>query len=1127
MTTFVSSLRAQAAERPDKPAWIWFENGETESERLTFGDLDRRARAFAAFLQAEGLAGQRAILLFPPGLEFGVALAGCMYAKVIPVPAYPPEPHRLAHTMKRLQSIIEDAATPLVITSKMIRSFAGTLIKGGQAKGFADLRWITIDQADAFAPEAWTDPDLAPDDIAFIQYTSGSTSAPKGVLITHRNFLANLAMASAAYTLTSESIFACWLPLYHDMGLVGNLLNSVWLGATAMLMPPHAFLKKPVRWLQLMSRTRATVSAAPNFAYDLAVRKITPAERDTLDLSAVENMVNGAEPVRAATVERFLTYFAPAGLKRSSHAPSFGMAEIGLFATTGEPAKRPIYRTISRSALERHRIVPAKRDDPDAITLTGSGQTWGDGEAWIVHPDRHTPLPADQVGEIWLRGSHVAAGYWQRPEVTEAQFRATLADGTGPFLRTGDLGFKDGDELFITGRRKDLLIIRGRNLYPQDIELTLDRTREQLPAVRPGCGAAASLAFDGEERLIVFQEVDPKRDPAFDAARAVSVIRDAITRDHEVSPQAVYLLKKGSLPKTSSGKVMRAACRKAAAADFETGGLVVLHADTLAAPARVVPTPVAPAGPLDEEAVAASARRADTLIEWLTVWLDRVPAARRADPFAAEVLLPFARRRLYGLLIPVAQGGLGLSVADCGRVLAALAPAAPTLALHLATQQGRGIAPLLLTGDDLHGPTLEAIALGDRPVVTARALTAQAEGDGWRITADLPRCPGDGLAVITVEGEEPVTLLVDLAQQGLDAPAATNRAEVLVPASGRLIEGDVTAVAARLHGVLVTACAVACAQDRLGAIVEHASQTRRGDRWLIDDPDLLRDLDTALTRLTALITWQARIADLPPVGLDLLRVEATALAWRLADTASRLSATAFDPALGLARSLRHGSDALRLDIADALRADDDALAGIVDPAADWIAPALAKRAGKGFSARPLVSLAGLALLHGAFAGPKPSMEAKRARIGLQAAFEAIAATPLPKGRPPSARMIASATARLAGKRPARRAPVARKAAPVSAPAPTPKAAPAAANDAVAELKTWMIHWIANETGMDAADLTRRFTASSRTPFSSLGIDSVTGIQFVAALEEKLGRSIPTSTLWDHDTVDALARHLAG
>lgn len=629
----VEAIRHFAETQPDRRALTFLADGQDETAALTYGGFDRAVRALAARLQADGLAGERALLVFEPGLDFVVAFVGCLFAGVVPVPAYPPEPHRMAHTLARLEGIVADADPSVVLTSPLIRGFAEGILAKSKAGALAELTWLTPDQTGDADPDDWQMPSLTADTVAFLQYTSGSTGRPRGVMVTHGGIWANLAMSRAAYGLSSDSVFVSWLPLYHDMGLVGKLLNPLGLGAESWLMPPGVFLRAPSRWLALVSRVGGTITAAPNFAYDLAVRKTPAAVRDALDLSRLTVMVNGAEPVRRATVRRFEAYFAPAGLRPGVVTPSYGMAEVGLFVSCARAERRGGGLRVDAAALEQHRVQPVD-EAAEGVDLVSCGVAWAEGVIEVVDPQTGRRAAPGAVGEIWLAGPHVAAGYWRRPEETGRTFggRVVGAEGEGPFLRTGDLGFVHDGELYVTGRMKDVIIVRGRNLYPHDVEHTLDGLRARLPELRPGCAAAFPVEVDGRERLVVCQEVDPRRAPDHDPRRAAAAMRAAITEAHGVEVYGVVLLAKGSLPKTSSGKVMRFACRAAFTAGFADGSMTVLARDLLA------DAPTAPA--------AAPGRRdpaATRLEAWMVATLAR-ELGRAPGPLAAQLRggAPFA-----------------------------------------------------------------------------------------------------------------------------------------------------------------------------------------------------------------------------------------------------------------------------------------------------------------------------------------------------------------------------------------------------------------------------------------------------------------------------------------------------
>ncbi|MEA2563442.1 MAG: hypothetical protein QOH06_4946 [Acidobacteriota bacterium] len=527
--TLAGLLKARAAESPDREAYVFLADGELEAERLTWGELDVRARAVAWALSQSVPPGERVLLLYPPGLDFVAAFFGCLYAGVVAVPAYPPRLND--RSQSRLRAIAADATPKAALTTKSIAERVPEL---------PGVRWIATDGLNGTAPEL-ADPD--PDAVAFLQYTSGSTSTPKGVMVTHANLVHNERMIGQAFAMDEDSVVVGWLPLYHDMGLIGNVLQPLHAGARCVLMSPVAFLQRPRRWLEAIHRYRGTTSGGPNFAYELCVRKIPPAEREGLDLSSWRVAFNGAEPVRAHTLEAFAQAFAPCGFRASSFYPCYGLAEATLFVTGGAPR------------VEEGRV--------------SSGHMWDAQQIAIVNPDTREELPRGSEGEVWIAGPSVAAGYWGNPEATERDFRARLSSGGGPFLRTGDLGIlSSGGELFVTGRIKDLIILRGRNHYPQDIELTAQRSH---PDLRPDSGAAFAVEIEGEERLVVVQEVERRRRDGLEELAAA--VRRAVAEEHEVQPYEVVLVRTGMVPKTSSGKVQRHACR----AQYLAGELTVLE----------------------------------------------------------------------------------------------------------------------------------------------------------------------------------------------------------------------------------------------------------------------------------------------------------------------------------------------------------------------------------------------------------------------------------------------------------------------------------------------------------------------------------------------------------------------
>jgi amino acid adenylation domain-containing protein len=627
-SNLVELLRERARTAPEQPAYCFLVDGEEKEAHLTYAELDRRARALGAVLQRLGAADERALLLYPPGLDYIAAFFGCLYAGAVAVPAYPPRPNRPS---PRLRSIADNASPRILLTVSALRPLLERMMPAP-----AGSEWLaTDDPANLGAPGDWRDPGVEPATLAFLQYTSGSTAAPKGVMLSHANLLHNLELIRVCFAQTARERTVIWLPPYHDMGLIGGILEPLYAGYPVTLMSPMAFLQQPLRWLRAISRTRATTSGGPNFAYDLCVRKINEEQRRELDLSSWSLAFNGAEPIRPDTLERFAAAFSSCGFRRESFYPCYGLAEATLLASGGRRLGGAVVRSFAASELDRHRAVPVPAA-PGQRTLVGCGgpadPRSGEPAVAIVRPDSAEPCAPDEVGEIWLQGPSVAQGYWRQPEETARVFQARLAapagpspttlapredlpphsEGvaagpclrtgdlpphpgtvpagpylrtgdlpphpgtvpTGPYLRTGDLGFISGGELFVTGRLKDLIILRGRNHYPQDIELTVERSH---PGLRPGCGAAFAVEAEGEERLVVAQELHREHRQS-DAAAIVEAIRRAVADEHEVAPDAVVLLAPATIPKTSSGKIQRHACR----AGFLAGTLDAIVNWTLA-----------------------------------------------------------------------------------------------------------------------------------------------------------------------------------------------------------------------------------------------------------------------------------------------------------------------------------------------------------------------------------------------------------------------------------------------------------------------------------------------------------------------------------------------------------------
>lgn len=567
-STWVTLLRQRTLHQPEQLTFSFLPDGETEGASLTYRELDRLSRAIAAQLQALGLSGERALLLYPPGLAYIAAFFGCLYAGVVAVPAYPPRNQR---NTPRIQAVVADAQAQIALTTTAILSQVQSLL--AEKTDLGDLQWLTTDSLESGIEDNWQEPFISTDTLAFLQYTSGSTGTPKGVMLSHGNLLHNAAMTYRLMGHSPSSKFVSWLPTYHDMGLIGGTLQPLYGGFPCILMPPAAFLQRPYRWLQVISRYQGTTSGAPNFAYELCIHKITPEQQKMLDLSTWSVAFNGAEPIRQDTLEKFYAKFASCGFRRQVFYPCYGMAEATLMVSGGLKTASPAIKTIQGDALERNQVIEAGAEHRNVHTLVSCGHSLPLQQIVIAHPETLTRCLPNEVGEIWVSSPSVGQGYWNRPKETEQTFLAYLSDtGEGPFLRTGDLGFLHNGELFVTGRVKDLIIIRGRNLYPQDIELTAEQSH---PTLRLGSVATFSVEVDDEERLVVVQELDFRQKP--NVHEVTAAIRQAVAEEHEVQVYAVVLIKPGSIPKTSSGKIQRRACR----AEFLAGNLEVIDSSIL------------------------------------------------------------------------------------------------------------------------------------------------------------------------------------------------------------------------------------------------------------------------------------------------------------------------------------------------------------------------------------------------------------------------------------------------------------------------------------------------------------------------------------------------------------------
>lgn len=549
---------------PQRTAFSYVVDRGFYKSDLSYRELDLQSRAIAASLQIAGLEGERVLLLYPSSLEFITAFFGCLYAGVIAVPVYPP---RLNQSISRLQAIITDAQAAAVLTTESV--LANVQERVVRDVGLSNLQWLTTNNVDPSLAAYWGKIKIVEDNLAILQYTSGSTGTPKGVKISHGNLLHNSALIHDRFELTSDSRAVSWLPPYHDMGLIGGILQPIYSRLPMTIMSPVTFLTQPSFWLEAISRLQATVSGGPGFAYDLVSHRITSEQKEKLDLSCWEVAFVGAEPVRAEILDNFAETFADCGFRREAFYPCYGLAESTLFVTGGLKNSMPVIGEFESAALKQNQVLVATESDPDRRTFVSCGRVWFDVKVKIVNLASFTQCRDDEIGEIWVAGESVAQGYWQKPTETKRDFQAYLADtGEGAFLRTGDLGFLHDGELFITGRIKNLIIVRGRNYYSQDIEQTVEQCH---PSLRSHCVAAFALEVGDNEHLAIAAEVERSYlrelrsqeigSQLLQASTVINTIRRSVLKEHEISVSVVLLLKTGSLPKTSSGKIQRYACR--------------------------------------------------------------------------------------------------------------------------------------------------------------------------------------------------------------------------------------------------------------------------------------------------------------------------------------------------------------------------------------------------------------------------------------------------------------------------------------------------------------------------------------------------------------------------------------
>ena len=551
-SNIVEILNHRAISQGEKTAYIYLKDGENKEVVLTYRELETQAKAIAIRLKQIVDPGARVLLVYSYSgcLEFITAFFGCLYAGVIAVPCHPPK-NRL--TTIEVKTRLQSAEAEVVLTES---SLFGKLKTQLAEWGNVNIQCLNTDKVSLDQIDDWTMPQLDTDTLAFLQYTSGSTGEPKGVMISHSCLMQNQEMLKQAFGHTSDLVGVGWLPLFHDMGLIGNVIQPIYMGAFCVLISPVNFVQKPIRWLQAISKYKATTSGAPNFAYDLLCDRVTVAQAAQLDLSSWQVAFCGAEPVQIETMTKFSRKFANSGFSASTFYPCYGMAEATLIITGGDKAELPTVKYLDKTALEQNKVVTLEKSHPNTLGVVSAGYPWLDGQVAIVNPDSLAKCAANEIGEIWFSGSSVGQGYWQLPDKTQATFKALL--NKQKYLRTGDLGFLDDGELYITGRLNDVLVFWGLNHYPQHIEQTVEQCH---PGLKPNCGIAFSVEVGGKARLIIAQEIKRSHRKSIVLDEVVEAVRWQVFQQHFIDIYGIVLLSPGRMPKTSSGKVKRSTCK--------------------------------------------------------------------------------------------------------------------------------------------------------------------------------------------------------------------------------------------------------------------------------------------------------------------------------------------------------------------------------------------------------------------------------------------------------------------------------------------------------------------------------------------------------------------------------------
>jgi 8-amino-7-oxononanoate synthase len=713
--TLVDVLEYRASTSADHTAYRFLSSSGDEEGVLTYARLRERVARMASRIAEIAAPGDRVVLLLPPGLDYVTALFACQYAGVVAVPAYPPNPRR---PDARVAGIVADCGARLAIVSSTLHHRLTQFIASSPT--LAHIAWVDVeDMLDPTAPELIRPAPAG--GLAILQYTSGSTGDPRGVMLPHSSVMHNLAVIHRVFRQREGDEAVFWVPPYHDMGLIGAILQPLYAKFPVNLMAPSTFSQRPIRWLEAMSKYRATTSGAPNFAYDLCAERVTDDERAALDLSRWRIVINGAEPVRADTMNRFVAAFEPHGFRRKCFMPCYGLAEVTLFAAAARGLSAPTVLRVDRASLAQRTLQHSEREDAASLVTVGPPSDML--TVRIVDPGTNVECAPDKVGEIWIAGGSVASGYWGRDAESAEVFGARLAGSTEAFLRTGDLGAIHEGELVVTGRLKDLVIVAGRNFYPQDIENAAEHGH---PHIRGGAVAAFSIGSSGREHVVIVAEVARHHRTSANAL-VVGAVRTSVANALGVTIDDVVLIRQGTLPKTSSGKLQRRRTRDL----YESGDITMLAVE-----------PPVNARAIGSPRVTSSAEVGVALRSWLREYarhhLDSVGMNERRE-MRQEVTRDFAEQGLFGLDTLVELGGLGLAQVDVLRVVEQLASIDLTLATYVGGHNSLGVRPIVQHGQAaLRASLVPALARGER--IGALALSEPAAGSNpWAIeTVALP-----------------------------------------------------------------------------------------------------------------------------------------------------------------------------------------------------------------------------------------------------------------------------------------------------------------------------------------------------------------------------------------------------